>query len=422
MVIIVKKNILFQILLGACLAVPYLSNYEVTFALWSLTVLITFKGSYSVTFIKYTALFVFIFLVALLATDFDNVKFYFILRDLTYMLKPVLGLLLGYQICRFIYKNMFETLVYSGLGISLIHISIIIKTLLIHRQVSVALLREYSGYFSDLEVYILILVIFYREFGLTFSKRTFYLLVTIIGFSSFMYLSRTNFIQFVILFLALKGYFVLNRRAIIGITSVVVLTLALYSIVLFINPKRTGSGVDEFLYKIKVAPMEPFKTRVDASDYKDFNINYRSLETIYTLKQVQNKGRGAMVFGSGLGSQVDLKRPVYLGDMELRYISVLHNGFMTTYLKSGIVGVAILIISIFFLFRQRSTQIPINKQINFLLAGTSIFLLVSNWVLMGYYFTQDSKSVIVGLLFAYREISSRNPNSANDSPNLELRE
>lgn len=80
---------------------------------------------------------------------------------------------------------------------------------------------------------------------------------------------------------------------------------------------------------------------------------------------------------------------------------------MTTYLKSGIIVVLFLVFSIGFLFNQNRTNIPINQQINFLLIGTSVFLLVSNWVLMGYYFTQDSKSILVGLLFAYKEITQK---------------
>jgi uncharacterized membrane protein len=300
--------------------------------------------------------------------------------------------------------------VYSGLGVSIIHVLVILKTYIIYHRISVALLRDFCGFFSDFEVFALIFVLFHKEFQINFSKKTFYILIAIIGFSTFMYLSRTNFIQFVVLYLGVKGYFVLNRRAFIAVTSVVAISLVLYSIVLLINPKRTGSSVEEFLYKIKVAPTEPFKTKVNVSDYKDFNINYRSVEIIYTLKQVGLRGPNAMIFGSGLGSQVDLKQIVHLGDMDLRYISVLHNGFMTTYLKSGIIGVIVLVFSIFLLFNQRKSALPLNQQINFLLVGTSVFLIVSNWVLMGYYFTQDSKSIIVGLLFAFKEINEKEQN------------
>ena len=407
MVITVKKDLPYQILLGLCCAVPYLSNYELTFALWLFTIFITFRSTYSKKFLTYAVCFLAIFLLSIFATNFATAKPYFIIRDITYLIKPLLGLLLGYQICWFIYKNALKAIVYSGLGVSIIHILIILKTFLIYRNISVSLLRDFCGFFSDFEVFALILVVFHRRFQLNFNKKTYYLLLITIGFSAFMYLSRTNFIQFIVLYLGVKGYYTLNRRAIIAVSSVVTISVILYSIVLFINPKRTGSGVEEFLYKIKVAPTEPFKSKVNASDYKDFNVNYRSVELIYTLKQIKNKGSQAMILGSGLGSQIDLKQIVHLGDMDLRYISVLHNGFMTTYLKSGIIGVLFLVFSIGFLFNQNRTNIPINQQINFLLIGTSVFLLVSNWVLMGYYFTQDSKSILVGLLFAYKEITQK---------------
>jgi hypothetical protein len=405
MIVKINKNLPYQILLGLCCAVPYLSNYELTFALWTFTIFITLKKSYSIRFLNYTACFLAIFLVALLVTDFQKSETYFIIRDVTYLLKPVLGLLLGYQICRFIYKNAIETIIYAGLGISIIHILVIVKTFFIFHHISVALLRDHCGFFSDFEVYALIFVLFHRQFQVDFTKKRFGFLVVVIGFSAFMYLSRTNFIQFVVLYLGMKGYFIFNRRAIIAIVSVIIGTILLYSAVLMVNPRRNGSSFEEFLYKIKVAPTEPFKSKVNANDYKDFNLNYRSLESIYTIKQVQ--GTKHVLIGSGLGSQIDLKQEVFLGDMKLRYISVLHNGFMTTYLKSGIVGVLILVFSIFLLSRQKKTQIPINRQFNFLMVGTSIFLLVSYWVLMGYYFTQDSKSILVGLMFAYTEITAR---------------
>jgi hypothetical protein len=406
----IKKSLPYQVLLGLCCAVPYLSNYELTFALWTFTILITLKKSYSFRFLNYLLCFLAIFFLALVVTDFHDSETYFMIRDVTYLLKPVLGLLLGYQICRHIYKNAIETIIYAGFGVSIIHIFVMLKTFFIFHHISVALLRDHCGFFSDFEVYALIFVLFHKPFEVSLTPKRFRYLVITIGFSAFMYLSRTNFIQFVVLFLAMKGYFVLNKRAIIAIISVVIGTIVLYSAVLMINPRRNGSGFEEFLYKIKVAPTEPCKSKVNANDYKDFNLNYRSLESIYTIKQV--RGTKHVLIGSGLGSQIDLKQEVFLGDMKLRYISVLHNGFMTTYLKSGIVGVLILTFSIFLLSRQKKTQIPINRQFNFLMVGTAIFLLVSNWVLMGYYFTQDSKSILVGLMFAYTEMTARN--YAND--------
>lgn len=405
MAVTIKKKILYQILFGLCCAVPYLSNYELTFGLWCFTILVTLKRSFSFTFLSYTFCFVAIFIIALIGIDFENAKLYSIVRDFTYILKPFLGLLIGYQICRFIYNNAFKTIIYTAFFIAIIHLGLIVIAVLMYHKNSVALLRDYCGYFSDFEVYALIILIFHKQFEFDLSKKRFYTLIITIGVSAFLYLARTNFIQFVVLFLGIKGYYVLNKKSVIALSSVVVSTLVLYSTIVLINPKRTGSAVEEFLYKIKVAPIEPFKSKVDASNYIDFNLNYRSVELIYTLNQVKNKGYSAILFGCGLGSEVDLKQFVFLGDMKLRYIPVLHNAFMTTYLKSGILGIIILLYSIFLLFNQKKSNIPINQQVNFLLIGTSVFLLVSNWVLMGYYFTMDSKTILVGLFFAYKEIT-----------------
>lgn len=408
MAITLKRNLIYQALFVLSLTVPYLNNYELTFFIWCLAVFVSLQRNYSVPFIKYAFCFTLIAILAFFAIDFENAGLYFILRDITYLLKPVIGLFLGYQLCKYNYKKAFETFMYTGFGVAVLHLTILVSAVFIHRAFTVNDLRFYGGYFSDFEVYALIMVLFHQKFQVSLSKKRFYLLVSVIGFSSFMYLARTNFIQFFILLMALKGYFVLNKRAIIAIASVVLITVISYSAILYINPKRDGAGLEAFLYKIKVAPTEPFKRKINEDDYKDFNDNYRSVELNLTLKQVANKGIMAVFFGEGLGSQVDLKREVFLGDMNLRYISVLHNSFMTVFLKSGILGILILVYSIYLLYNQQKSGIPINNQINLLLMGTAVFLLVSNWVLMGYYFTADSKSILVGFLLAYKEITRKN--------------
>lgn len=403
----IKKTYLYNLLLAICIAVPYLGNYELTFATWCTGILLTVQNRFSYAFLKYTLCFAVIVLIAFLSSDYSNFNPFLYIRDITYLIKPVVGLILGYQLCKYVHKDVFKTLVGIGFIISVIHILIMLDALIVKGVRNVHDLRFYGGYFSDFEVYALIILMFHKSFGIDLSRRHFYIGVTVIGLSSFLYLARSNFIQFFILLMAMKGYFVLNRRSIIAFASATIAVLIAYSAVLYINPKRNGKGFEAFLYKVKVAPIEPFKKRVNTRDYIDFNDNYRSVELNLTLHEVSSEGPMAVLFGKGLGSQVDLRQEVYLGDMLQRYISVLHNSFMTVYLKSGLVGVAILCYSIFMLFRPARSNIPIMKQVNYLLVGTAVFLLVSNWVLMGYYFTQDSKSMLVGIFFAYKAIHSR---------------
>jgi hypothetical protein len=41
--------------------------------------------------------------------------------------------------------------------------------------------------------------------------------------------------------------------------------------------------------------------------------------------------------------------------------------------------------------------------LNRLLLGSGIFLIISSWVFMGFYLKLDSKSILIGLLLGYRE-------------------
>lgn len=408
MSIILPKSYIYQVLFALCIGVPYLNSYELTFAVWIFSVIVTLKQSYSFAIVKYVMCFAAILGIAFVVRFYHpEYKTYFIIRDVTYMLKPVIGILLGYQLCRSNFNKAFQTVVYTGVMIALIHLYIIISAILFHHARNFNDIRLSSGFFSDYEVYVMIVLLFHEKFKLGFTKRQRQFFLILIGVSTFMYFARTNFIQFVILYLAMKGYLKINRRSILVLTSIVAVSIVGYSAIVAVNPKRNGPGIEGILYKIKIAPTEPFKTKINTEDWKDFNDNYRSYENIHTVKQMTRKGLPTLLFGSGLGSRIDLKREVWLGDMMLRYISILHNGFMTVFLKSGLVGIFIYLYTIFLLFRQRKSRIPIISNINLLLVGTGVFLIFSNWVFLGVYNLLDNKSILIGFLICYKEIADR---------------
>jgi hypothetical protein len=404
MATIIKKTFLYQLLFAICIYVPYLDNYELTFAVWSFSALLTITNVYSLGIIKQLLCFASILGLAIIVLLFKKYQLYYIVRDFTYLVKPILGLLIGYQICKKFPQKAFQTIVYTGFIIALIHVWLILYAVAFYKATTVNDIRYFGGFFSDFEVYALIVVLFHNKFELNFSKKRTILFTIVIAFSVFMYLARTNFIQFVILFLAIKGYFKINKTSITVVVSVLLVGAIGYSTILFINPKRNGPGLEAFLYKIKIIPEEAFKTKINRDDWKDFNDNYRSYENIMTVRQVSREGFYSVIFGQGLGSKVDLKQEVWLGDMNLRYISILHNGFMTVFLKTGLMGIFIYLISIYLLFKKSKTTIPIIQNINLLLLGTGVFLIFSNWVFMGVYNLSDNKSIVIGLLICFREI------------------
>ena len=409
-----SKNIFYQILFAICISVLYLDIYELSFAVWSVAILLTLSTSYSLNIIHYLLYFIAIFTIGFTVMLFYDYPAYYIIRDMTYMLKPIMGLLIGYQFCKRNYKTAFQTLIYTGVFIALTHLGKIAFAILFEGVRNLNGIRMQSGFFSDYEIYALIILIFHKKFELGFSKKNVFIYSLLIGLSAFMYFARTNFIQFVILFIGMKGYFSINRTSVIILASVIGFTLVGYSTILYINPKRNGPGIETLLYKIKIAPREAFKTKIDVDDWRDFNDNYRSYENIRTVKQVTSHGTVTTIFGEGFGSRIDLKKKIWLRDF-LRYISILHNGFMTVFLKSGLLGIVIYLSSIFVLFRQRKSNIPIVKAINLLLVSTGIFLIFSNWVFSGLYNLLDNKSVLIAILICYKEITIRNHSDATQT-------
>ena len=103
----------------------------------------------------------------------------------------------------------------------------------------------------------------------------------------------------------MKGYFSLKKKSLIGVGFFALFAVVGYSIIYNMNLSRNGKGVEALLFKIKNAPIEPFKTKVNKNDWQDFNDNFRSYENIITVRQVTNEGLGAVFFGKVEAATVD---------------------------------------------------------------------------------------------------------------------
>jgi hypothetical protein len=76
---------------------------------------------------------------------------------------------------------------------------------------------------------------------------------------------------------------------------------------------------------------------------------------------------------------------------------------MTVFLKSGLLGIFLFLFYIYYLMKNQKSDILMVQNINMLLIGTGIFLIISNWVFLGMYNLSDNKSLLVGFLIALRE-------------------
>ena len=402
---IISKIKAYTVLLYLSVLVLLINSYEITFLIWSFTAFVTLRKNYSVKVLELLAILFLVIVIAFFSSFFTSHKTYNFVRDIAYLLKPIIGILIGYNICKTIGPKMLRLVIHTGVVLAIVHIFTLIICFLFFSISNIHELRHYGGYFDDYEVCVLMILLFSSKFSLNLTKKKILVFSLIISISLLLYLARTNIIQFIIMFLALKGYFRITPRSLKVMITTVVITLGCYSAIYYSYPNRKGKGIEAFFYKIKIAPIEAFKTKINQDDWKEFNDNYRSFENIITVRQVTGNGWFTTLFGKGLGSTVDIGREMWTNDGELiRYVPALHNSYMTMFLKSGLSGVFLTILFIIILIRNLKSETEEIRYVNYLIIGTGIFLLLSNWVFMGLYLKLDNKSIFLGFLLCYREL------------------
>ena len=155
----------------ACIIVPYFNVYEATFFVWSFTALLTIRKKYSLTIIKQLLCFTAILLIALVVCLFDFPEPYPFARDFAYMLKPILGLLIGYQVCKNYFVNPLNIIVRTAVLLAVFHVFNLAYAFTFLHARTVVELRMYTGYFSDFEVYAIIILLFRKQLGLEISDK-----------------------------------------------------------------------------------------------------------------------------------------------------------------------------------------------------------------------------------------------------------
>ncbi|MGV0845920.1 hypothetical protein ACTS9T_04920 [Empedobacter falsenii] len=396
----------YQLLFLIAVGFSYINNYELSLAVWLIILCVTIKRYYSKSILFLCSFFVVIVLLGTIRSFYYNYNLYEIIRDVSYFIKPIVGLLIGYQCFRSKDNNFFTTIIYCSLVIAIIHLTILANAFIIHHIRYVNEIRYHGGYFSDFETFAVIILLFHKKFGLKFSLQKRLILLTIISISLCLYLARTNLIQMFIVCCGLLGLFQLNRFKIITLTCLIIIGAFGYKIIYDMNPSRGATGFENFLYKIKNAPKEIYDPYVVNDNSPRFHDNFRSYETKITILQVLNKDESGIWLGSGFGSSVNYGSLMWTNDgTQVRHAPILHNGFTTIFLKTGILGLIIYTSSILYLtFMKKKTAIPKLDAIKLLINSTGIFLFVSSLVFLGFYLKLDNKSLFVGGLLAYYEI------------------
>lgn len=360
-------------------------------------------------FLKIIAPVLLLFLLGFIGTIFNSYPIYGFIKDIFHFSKPIVGLLIGFLFYKKINNfNLFiKTIVYCGLASAIIHFLVLIFMGNIFSG-SVDAIREF-GKDNFLELFALFFLLSYSYFQKEYllkSRLLTRVIVFILLVSNVLYFSRTMIVVALVLLLSIYGYTVLNKKTIRFLGLFITAIALFYGYLYTVKIERNKPGMEGFLFKVKIAPAELFKTKIDRENHKDLWDHWRGYEAkrAYALMQ---ENPSSFVFGTGFGSLVNLKFKAPLtGEKEgIRYISELHNGYMYVFYKTGSIGIIILFLFFGTLYLALYRKHNNKRMILVFISGIGLVYVFTSLTITGIYNGRDVIIFILGGLLYFERSS-----------------
>ena len=194
------------------------------------------------------------------------------LKDVFHFIKPIQGILIGYFFYQLVdnKKVFFQAIIKAALISASIHIFIV----LVFTNFSSGSIHAIGEFTRDnyLELFALFFVLYYKFFfeeELIKSSLNRKFIVSILLVSCVLYFSRTMMVASLIILLSIYGYTKLSWKSIKFLTLIVTVIILFYTYLYSVSIDRDATGIEAFLYKVKIAPAELFETKIDRENHQD---------------------------------------------------------------------------------------------------------------------------------------------------------
>ncbi|SDB62053.1 hypothetical protein SAMN03097699_2675 [Flavobacteriaceae bacterium MAR_2010_188] len=402
----VKNLFLFKTLFVLLLVVSLLfDSFEAVIILSFLLFILLLSSSktfISINFLNNLSPLIGILLIAILGAFFRKSDFIFILKDFLYILKPVLFLLIGYLISKKINdrNTFFKIIIFTATGFAVYHIFQFLIYISQMSSFSMNNMRSAIGTDNFLELFALAIIISKTQHeGLTIKYLR--LITIVLAISFLLYFSRTMFALIIIVSLAFLGYLRISKKGLryifLGLISLALFYTYLFSVNI---PRDSNSTLDNFLYKLKLAPAEIFISQesFDISNHAQLWDHWRAYEASKAISQLNEQGIVAWSLGLGAGSLVDLDFYAPLSDdpKGMRYISILHNGYVFVLYKTGVLGVMFYLLFILGNYLAYKKSKFRNSPLANMIFGIVLFYISTSLVINGIYNLSDITTLLLG--------------------------
>lgn len=288
---------------------------------------------------------------------------YLYLKDAWYILNPALVMLAGYVFARMgaSLESGLRAFIYCGFILSLWQLRafafepslLLLPAETIRRAIG-------TGHYAPVLAFIILCAYFGRwRTGLGLPGWLCGVVLVVSAVAAIGSFSRT---QFFILFIGLVAAFGgFARREIVRVGLPLAALIAFLLVLQLYIDTDSDRALLTFFGKLARTGRELLVS--DYNDLRDINVSYRGYETAIALQGYANGTTLEILFGRGLGFLIDLG--VYLpldineagGRSNVRFISVLHNGYLFLLVKTGLVSIlayAIFLLGMYLMGRRRA--------------------------------------------------------------------
>lgn len=351
---------------------------------------------------------VIIFIVGIINAflNVNDLKLFNVMRDTSYFIRPIIIIYFGY-VLSFYHSSKDDINIYkfivicSVLGASMNLLNIIINIQSVATNFSFLNIRKVMGYSDDIMVLGFIVLIFYKKYydKHLFSDRISRLFLGILTTNILISFSRTRILSFCLMAI---WFTLIGPRKKFKANTIIMsffgtLFIAIIVLLMYGSMAQYFSFIDPFVDKITHSLTE-ISAQSDWNDYTEIVHNWRGYE-IYSAEYLMSSfTRVTKIFGAGFGTLIPVSHSDLVGvPLSDGGIILLHNGYYTMLIKTGVLGVAAYIIFFGLLIIKGIKCIHKNGFFSAILIAICIDILMNSYTTTGIFKSIYSFEMLITL-------------------------
>lgn len=332
-----------------------------------------------------------------------DVSLRYYIRDLSFIVSPIVYMIYGNILSKkYNLNTLLRSIVYAGLFISCLHITNILRNI---GSSQFVLMRTQFGTSSFSTIFAMIVLIASPNcIDWKKSSKNFAFVIMIISF--LLYFSRTS----IIIFLASVFLIYLKQNRRIDMKKVgrfFILGVAVIILGYMILPK---SQTEWLIKKFTNIFNEVSVNNTSGWTYELATTRSRGYEKYSAMENYKKYSVLNKIIGSGFGTMIHLDIALIIGGEKLDALGTMHNMYYNFLIKTGIVGV--LLIIVFLLSRLRAfwsrlSYSEITSKLGMILI---MMIALEGWISAGFFVLYSS----LGIAFCLGYIENASLRNAND--------